>query len=126
MSADEVRKAQEAWARYLGRQVEVEDQIAPGVKMKFVLVPAGKFLMGSSRAELDDVKKMYPLAPKDFDDEAPQHEVTITQPFYLGRYHVTQEQWEDLMGNNPSCFYKHGKGAHSVLGSSRTLSRLNR
>ena len=43
----DVKKAQEAWAKYLGRQVEEEDEIAPGVKMKFVLVPPGKYLMGS-------------------------------------------------------------------------------
>jgi len=31
-----------------------------------------------------------------------QHEVTITKPFYIGKYEVTQEQWETVMGNNPS------------------------
>ncbi len=31
-----------------------------------------------------------------------QHEVTLTKPFYLGKYEVTQEQWEAVMGNNPS------------------------
>ena len=31
-----------------------------------------------------------------------QHEVTLTKPFYLGKYEVTQEQWEGVMGNNPS------------------------
>ena len=51
VSAADVRKAQEAWAKYLGRKVEEEDEIAPGVKMKFVLVPPGKFLMGSPEGE---------------------------------------------------------------------------
>ena len=31
-----------------------------------------------------------------------QHEVTLTKPFYMGKYEVTQEQWNALMGNNPS------------------------
>ena len=31
-----------------------------------------------------------------------QHEVTITKPFYMGKFEVTQEQWESVMGNNPS------------------------
>jgi formylglycine-generating enzyme required for sulfatase activity len=36
--------------------------------------------------------------------EAPQHRVHISQPFYLGKYSVTQAQWEAVMGNNPSRF----------------------
>ena len=55
VSAADVRKAQEAWAKYLGRQVEEEDEIAPGVKMKFVLIPPGKFLMGTPKSGIDDV-----------------------------------------------------------------------
>src|SRR6516225_7306667 len=47
VSAADVKEAQAAWAKYLGRQVEEEDEIAPGVKMTFVLIPPGKFLMGS-------------------------------------------------------------------------------
>ena len=38
------------------------------------------------------------------DDEKPQHRVRITKPFYLGKYLVTQEQWEAVMGSNPSHF----------------------
>ena len=36
--------------------------------------------------------------------EKPQHRVRITKPFYLGKYLVTQEQWEAVMGSNPSHF----------------------
>src|SRR5208337_4509508 len=46
-SADVVRRAQEAWAKYLGRDVEAEVEVANGVTMTFVLVPPGEFLMGS-------------------------------------------------------------------------------
>jgi len=57
----------------------------PGdVKMEFVLIPAGQFVMGSP--------------------DAPQHKVKISRPFYLGKYEVTQAQWEAVMGNNPSQF----------------------
>ncbi|MFM7297449.1 MAG: formylglycine-generating enzyme family protein, partial [Planctomycetota bacterium] len=35
-------------------------------------------------------------------DEKPAHEVTLTQPFYLGRYEVTQAQWQAAMSSNPS------------------------
>jgi formylglycine-generating enzyme required for sulfatase activity len=38
------------------------------------------------------------------DDEKPVHKVNITKPFYLGKYLVTQEQWDAVMGSNPSHF----------------------
>ena len=38
------------------------------------------------------------------EDEKPQHRVRVTRPFYLGKYKVTQEQWEAVMGDNPSGF----------------------
>jgi len=61
-----------------------------GVKLEMVLIPAGKFVMGSPEEEKGHVG-----------DEVP-HEVTISKPFYIGKYEVTQEQWESVMGNNPS------------------------
>ena len=36
------------------------------------------------------------------DVESPQHEVVITKPFYMGIYEVTQEQYKQIMGKNPS------------------------
>jgi formylglycine-generating enzyme required for sulfatase activity len=61
------------------------------VTMKLVLIPAGKFLMGSPKDEADRR-----------DDEGPQHEVKISKPFYMGVYEVTQEQYEQIVGKNPS------------------------
>jgi len=92
VSAADVRVAQEAWAMYLGRNVEEEDEIAPGVKMKFVLVPPGKFQMGSPEGEVGHAK-----------DEV-LHEVELTRPFYLGMYDVTQAQYEAVTGKTPSNF----------------------
>jgi formylglycine-generating enzyme required for sulfatase activity len=43
-----------------------------------------------------------PASEKDRRDNENQHEVTLTKPFYMGKYEVTQEQWESVMGNNPS------------------------
>ena len=37
--------------------------------------------------------------------------MTITKPFYMGKYEVTQEQWENVMGGNPS----HFKGAKNPV-----------
>ncbi len=64
-----------------------------GVKMEMILIPAGEFLMGSPDSDQDALSW-----------EKPQHRVRITKPFYLGKYQVTQEQWETVMGNNPSFF----------------------
>jgi formylglycine-generating enzyme required for sulfatase activity len=63
-----------------------------GVKMVFVRIPAGRFMMGDP-----------PEAQgKDYDRAKPRHEVTLTRAFYLGKSEVTQAQYERLMGNNPS------------------------
>jgi formylglycine-generating enzyme required for sulfatase activity len=81
-----------------------------GVKMEMVLIPAGEFKMGSgesAEATAAFFKKNYGmdfLEADSFKDEHPQHRVRITKPFYLGKYEVTQEQWEAVMGNNLSRF----------------------
>ena len=90
LSAADMKRAQTAWAKYLGRQVEEEDEIAPGVGMKFVLVPPGKFLMGSPESEQEREKNEV------------QHEVELTRPFYLAVNDVTQAQYEAVTGQNPS------------------------
>ena len=70
---------------------EVVVDLGHGVKLEMVLVPAGGFLLGSPDAD----KRATP-------DETPQHWVRMNKPFYLGKYPVTQEQWEAVMGSNPS------------------------
>ncbi len=72
---------------------ELTVDLGKGIKLEMVLIPAGEFLMGSPDSDKDA-----------FDFEKPQHRVRITKPFYLGKYLVTQEQWEAVMGNNPSHF----------------------
>jgi formylglycine-generating enzyme required for sulfatase activity len=57
--------------------------------IELVLIPAGEFTMGEAGGE---------------PDEQPAHRVKISQPFYLGKYEVTQAQWKQIMGNNPSKF----------------------
>jgi len=77
------------------------------VTMKLVLVPAGKFMMGSTQDQQDAAKKELAKAgipDADLSDEGPQREVTISKPFYLGVYEVTQAQYEQIMGKNPSNF----------------------
>jgi formylglycine-generating enzyme required for sulfatase activity len=64
--------------------------------MEFVRVPGGSFQLGCG-AWQDHC----------YDDEEPTRTVTIA-PFELGRYEVTQKQWRDVMGHNPSTFASCG------------------
>jgi len=57
----------------------------PDVGLKMVRIPAGRFLMGSPKAEQDRRE-----------DEVP-HEVTISRPFYMGVYEVTQQEFYGVM-----------------------------
>jgi RNA polymerase sigma factor (sigma-70 family) len=98
-TAGEAQAAQEAWAKYLGKKVEEEITLRGGsLKMVFVLIPPGTFKMGSPDEEL-----MLKDDDKAFPDETPQHNVSITKPFYLGKFHVTQAEYVQLTGKkNPS------------------------
>ncbi len=51
---------------------------------------------------LDSPRLFHDGRRKGGDDEKPVHKVTLTKPFYIGKYKVTQPQWEALMGSNPS------------------------
>ena len=73
--------------------------------MRFALIPAGEFLMGTPADQVQDVADRYGLEPDWVRREVPQHKVRISQPFYLGMYPVIQAQWQAVMdGQNPSQF----------------------
>jgi len=67
--------------------------LGKGITMKLVLIRPGKFVMGSPDSEQGRKG-----------NEGPQHEVTISKPFYIGVTEVTQAQYEAVMGTNPSRF----------------------
>ncbi len=105
------KAAQAAWAKHLGRKVEEEIDLGGGVKLVVVLIPPGTFAMGSPRDEKDrnyweNIQRLNRV--KSFDAEI-QHTVTITKPFYLGKYSVTQAQYAKVVGTNPSAFQSNGK-----------------
>lgn len=72
---------------------KLSGEITNSIGMKLVLIPAGEFMMGSPSSDSDG-------GPS----EGPQHRVKITEPFYIGKYEVTQSQYEAVMGKNPSRF----------------------
>ena len=102
-------------------------ELGKDVKLEMVLIPAGKFKLGFTEKELADFKVDFheavkkktqkkELSKEQIDSidqrmsmQGKQHEVTLTKPFYLGKYEVTQEQWESVMGNNPSSRTKGAK-----------------
>src|ERR1700677_1993290 len=66
--------------------------------MKFVWIPPGNFMMGSPKEEIER------------DAGEIQHKVTLSKGFYMSAYTVTQEQWQEVMGKNPS----HFKGENNL------------
>ena len=62
-------------------------------EIAMVYVPGGTFTMGATSEQVSDAN----------DDEKPAHSVTLSS-YYIGKYEVTQELWEAVMGSNPSRF----------------------
>ena len=67
-----------------------------GIGMEFAVVPKGKSWLGGGKDNLGD------------------KEVVIPADFYLGKHHVTQEEWEKVMEDNPSHFARTGAGKDEV------------
>lgn len=92
------------------------------IGMKFILIPPGEFLMGSSPAEIEAAIEI--VGPGEnvkhwrtnIRSEGPQHKVILTQPFYLGIHEVTQAAYEKVMGRNPAHFAATGNGKDTVAG----------
>ena len=79
---------------------ELDLDCGDGVTLTLVRLRAGTFMMGSPTGEVDRDS-----------DEGPQHQVTISQDFYMGVYEVTQRQYQAVMGTNPSYFKSSGPDA---------------
>jgi formylglycine-generating enzyme required for sulfatase activity len=80
-----------------------------GTQIEMLLIPPGSFQMG--RSESDQSGSL--------SDESPGHMVNLTNAFYLGRYEVTQAQWQARMGSNPSFF----KSASAQVPAERVPNR---
>ena len=91
---------QNRWAKFLNVPVEFENSIG----MKFALIPPGEFIMGS------------PIDEHGRNDDENQHLVRISRPFLVGRYEVTQSQYQEILGFNPSWLSSNGKFKQKVVG----------
>jgi formylglycine-generating enzyme required for sulfatase activity len=70
-----------------------------GLPMDLVWIQPGEFTMGTDTGN---------------PDEKPAHKVKITQGFWIGKFEVTQRQWEAIMGSNPSQFVGPNRPVHNV------------
>ncbi|MGN7610691.1 formylglycine-generating enzyme family protein [Magnetococcales bacterium HHB-1] len=80
-------------------------RIEPITGMELIWIPGGRFMMGQTEAEKEQfIDKMgQEIYQYWFGDELPRHEVAL-DGFWLGKYPVTQAEWQKVMGKNPSFF----------------------
>ncbi len=85
------------------------------IDIRFARIPAGEFMMGTSDADVQN----YLMVDSEFNanwtkDEQPQHRVKITNPFCMATHEVTQSQYQQVLGRNPSYFSRTGRGSYAV------------
>jgi len=80
--------AVERTKEHQGPEPQIAVDLGRGIWMELVLIRSGTYEMGSG----EDTS------------EQPAHQVTTRKPFYIGKYEITQEQWQAVMGSNPSRF----------------------
>lgn len=96
-AARSLDRALVAASRRGARAIVSAPEMTNAIGMSLILVPTGKSTLGSLPNEVGRR------------DDEEQHAVEISKPFYLGAYPVTQEQYERVVGVNPSWFSKCGK-----------------
>lgn len=79
-----------------------EENLGNGVTLEMVQIPEGTFMMGSSEGEAERLES-----------ENPQHQVKVPG-FFMGKYAVTQAQYQTIMGINPSNFEGEKKPVEQV------------
>jgi formylglycine-generating enzyme required for sulfatase activity len=101
--AQKAKEHQAGWGKHLGMPVEITNSIG----MKLALIPPGEFTMGSPKELIEEEMRLYggddwyrALLP----GEGPQHQARITKPYWLGVTAVTQEEYQRVLGSNPSKF----------------------
>ncbi len=109
----QARAHQVEWAKHFGVPEEYENSLG----LKFRLIPPGEFLMGTDRDEVEArAKSIDERWASIIRSESARHKVRLTQPFYLGVFEVTQQQFQKVLQRNPSAFSESGKLAANVAG----------
>ncbi len=93
-NAEQARELQKRVAERLGVPVKREFRLSPQESITFVLIPPGRFMMGSPPDEPGHNSNEY------------RHPVVITHPFYMSATEVTEAQYEAVMGQNPGLAQK--------------------
>jgi formylglycine-generating enzyme required for sulfatase activity len=100
-----------------------EQEYTNAIGMQFVLIKPGTMIVGKFQPTVGDkdfrgsplpenlIKESKRLAEK---DAMPGFHVKIRGSFYIGRFEITQEQWQKVMGNNPSVFRNDSSSNHPV------------
>ncbi|BAZ13372.1 serine/threonine protein kinase [Calothrix sp. NIES-4071] len=78
--------------RHRGQAEFFTEDLGDGIVLEMVKIPGGKFTMGSPENE-----------EQSLDFERPQHQITIPS-FFIGKFAITQQQYQAITGKNPSCF----------------------
>jgi formylglycine-generating enzyme required for sulfatase activity len=92
----QIIQRQQKTARYF------TEDLGNGLLLEMLEIPAGEFMMGSPANEAARAI-----------EEGPQHRVSVRR-FFMGRFTVTQAQWQQIMGNNPSSFNGHDRPVEQV------------
>ena len=121
--------------------VHVERYVRNSIGMALAYVPAGRFRMGSLVLDEDNVAALLGFSPdtkgsppkgttppasstksgkavggEAFSDERPVRIIEFSRPLHVGAYEVTQAEYEQVMGRNPSHFAPQGRGADQLKG----------
>ncbi|MEY3402766.1 MAG: hypothetical protein RLZZ86_2382 [Cyanobacteriota bacterium] len=83
-------------------QSSFTEDLGKGIKLEMIAIPGGTFWMGSPTNEAERNN-----------DEGPQHQVTVPS-FFMGKYPLTQAQYQAIIGNNPSYFKGNNRPVETV------------
>ena len=113
-TAEEAKQHQQAWAKYLNVPVVRDIKLPNGEQISLVLIPPGEFYFGSTE---EVAKKFEAVANNSWIKEAiewerPRIRKRLLEPFYMGKYEVSQSQWSAYQADDPSEF--HGNPSHPV------------
>lgn len=97
--------------KYTKQGTQFIEDLGNGIKLEMIQIPSGEFMMGTNESDVENLKKeckRYGWSEDWIKTELPQHKVRVGA-FFIGKYQVTQEQWKEIMGNNPSYFKGESK-----------------